>query len=57
MIGYYVHHVGRGHVHRAQALSEVLRRRGHAVTGLSSLERLAGWRCDWHVLPRDDSGP
>ena len=56
MIGYYVHHVGRGHVHRAGALATVLRDRGDEVTGLSSLEAPAGWPGDWVVLPRDDDG-
>ena len=56
MIGYYVHHVGRGHLHRAQALAAVLRGRGHDVTGLSSLDRPPGWTGDWVTLPRDDDG-
>ncbi len=54
MIGYYVHHVGRGHLHRAIALSRVL---GDELTGLSSLDRPAAWPGDWVVLPRDDDGP
>lgn len=56
MIGYYVHHVGRGHLHRAQALAAVMRARGTEVTGLSSLGRPADWPGDWLVLPRDDDG-
>lgn len=53
MIGYYVHHQGRGHVHRAQALAAAL---DEEVTGLSSLPRPPGWRGPWLELPRDDSG-
>ena len=56
MIGYYVHHVGSGHLHRAQALAAVLRRRGEQVTGLSSHPRPAGWPGDWVELDRDDDG-
>jgi hypothetical protein len=51
MIGYYVHHVGAGHLHRATALADVL---DVPVTGLSSLPRPAGWRGPWVSLPRDD---
>lgn len=51
MIGYYVHHVGQGHVHRA---IEVARRLGEQVTGLSSLPRPDGWPGPWLELPRDD---
>lgn len=55
MIGYYVHHVGRGHLHRATALASSL---GRPVTGLSSLPRPDGWTGDWIELERDDtSGP
>lgn len=56
MIGYYVHHVGRGHLHRACALAAELESRGEPVTGLSSLPRPEGWLGDWQQLPRDD-GP
>jgi hypothetical protein len=53
MIGYYVHHVGSGHLQRARAVAEV----AHApVTGLSSLPRPAGWSGEWVVLDRDDEG-
>jgi hypothetical protein len=52
VIGYYVHHQGRGHLHRAQALTETL---GEPVTGLSSLPRPADWHGPWVELPRDDS--
>ncbi|HXH79100.1 glycosyltransferase [Nocardioides sp.] len=57
MIGYYVHHVGRGHLHRAQALAVELEAHGEQVTGLSSLERPAGWPGEWVRLPRDDEVP
>ena len=56
MIGYYVHHVGRGHLHRAQALALELETHGEQVTGLSSLECPAGWPGEWIRLPRDDEG-
>lgn len=39
MIGYYVHHHGSGHLHRARSLAAVL---GRPVTGLSTLPRPAG---------------
>ncbi len=50
-IGYYVHHVGSGHVNRARAVAAVV---DADVTGLSSLERPDDWRGDWLVLERDD---
>jgi hypothetical protein len=53
MIGYYVHHQGRGHVHRAIAIAAVVDR---PVVGLSSLPRPARWRGPWIQLPRDDDG-
>ena len=56
MIGYYIHHVGRGHLHRAQVLADELSARGLAVTGLSSLSRPADWPGDWVDLARDDDG-
>lgn len=52
MIGYYVHHVGRGHLHRAAALAASL---DVPVTGLSSLPRPDGWAGDWIELDRDDA--
>lgn len=51
MIGYYVHHHGRGHVHRAVTLCASL---GEPVTGLSSLPRPASWQGAWVQLPPDD---
>lgn len=56
-IGYYVHHVGRGHLHRATALaSHLAASGGPAVTGLSSLPRPRNWPGDWVELARDDVG-
>lgn len=57
MIGYYVHHHGKGHLHRARALTECWRRAGTAVTVLSSLTRPEDWHGPWVQLPRDDLGP
>lgn len=51
MIGYYVHHQGRGHATRAAAIAARL---GREVTGLSSSPAPAGWTGEWIVLPRDD---
>ncbi|HEU5035554.1 MAG TPA: glycosyltransferase [Nocardioides sp.] len=51
MIGYYVHHHGRGHQHRAQALVHAL---DEEVVGLSSLPRPADWSGRWVELERDD---
>lgn len=51
MIGYYVHHHGRGHLHRAQALAAVV---SEPLTILSSLPRPPGWSGRWVGLPRDD---
>ncbi|GAB2870075.1 glycosyltransferase [Nocardioides pacificus] len=56
MIGWYVHHQGHGHLHRARAVAEVLAARGESVTGLSSLARPAGWAGEWVQLARDDVG-
>jgi hypothetical protein len=53
MIGYYIHHQGRGHLHRAIAIAEALQ---HPVVGLSSLPRPEGWNGDWVQLARDDEG-
>ena len=57
-VGYYVHHVGHGHLHRATALARHLAATGGAtVTGLSSLPRPADWPGPWVELARDDRGP
>jgi hypothetical protein len=56
VVGYYVHHVGSGHRHRAQVLAARLAHDGIAVTGLSSLPRPPGWVGEWVRLPPDDDG-
>lgn len=53
MIGYYVHHVGAGHLHRAQAVAG---RSASTITGLSSLPAPDGWPGPWLELDRDDRG-
>ncbi len=56
MIGWYVHHQGRGHLHRAQTVAALLHERtGEDVTGLSTLPRPADWPGDWVQLPPDDT--
>ena len=56
-IGYYVHHVGRGHLHRATALAAHLAATGGpSVTGLSSHPRPDDWPGEWVELARDDQG-
>lgn len=50
MIGWYVHHQGRGHLHRARAVTAHL---DEDVTVLSTLPR-EDWAADWLELPRDD---
>jgi hypothetical protein len=57
VIGYYVHHVGSGHLHRAQVLAERLAADGVDVTGLSSSPRPVDWAGEWLQLPPDDVGP
>lgn len=52
MIGYYVHHQGSGHLHRATVLAQAL---DEPVTGLSSLPRPEGWTGEWVRLERDDA--
>lgn len=51
MIGYYIHHQGRGHLHRATRLAREL---NGDVTGLSTLPRSDDWPGDWVQLPPDD---
>lgn len=51
MIGYYVHHHGTGHLHRAMTVAPQL---PGPVTGLSSLPRPEGWAGPWVQLARDD---
>ncbi|MFG3280973.1 glycosyltransferase [Streptomyces sp. NPDC048111] len=50
MIGYYVHHQGRGHLHRAQCIAAHV---PGPVTLLSSLPRPDAWRGPWVDLPPD----
>lgn len=57
MIGWYVHHQGSGHLHRALAVAARLAERGEEVTMLSSLPRPEGWCGEWVHLDRDDTGP
>ena len=52
MIGYYVHHQGRGHLHRAVSIARELR---EEVTGLSTLPRPGLWTGDWVQLDADDT--
>ena len=51
MIGYYVHHHGRGHLHRAVSIARELH---EDVTGLSTLPRPGLWAGDWIQLDADD---
>ena len=55
-IGYYVHHQGHGHLHRAQAFAAAWRSSGPEVVGLSTLPRPRAWDGPWVRLPRDDRG-
>ncbi len=58
MIGYYVHHQGSGHRHRAGSVQRAAALIGLEVTGLSTAPRPAGWTGDWVDLPDDaGSGP
>ncbi|OQR63461.1 hypothetical protein B6E66_14125 [Streptomyces maremycinicus] len=50
MIGYYVHHQGRGHLHRAQCIAAEV---DGPVALLSSLPRPAAWPGPWVPLPPD----
>lgn len=56
VVGYYVHHVGSGHRHRAEVLAARLAEDRVSVTGLSSLPRLPSWEGEWVRLPPDDDG-
>jgi Glycosyltransferase family 28 C-terminal domain len=53
VIGYYIHHVGHGHMAMARCIAPRLTDR---VTGLSSLPCPEDWPGDWLRLPRDDTG-
>lgn len=50
MIGYYVHHHGSGHLHRARAVADAW---GAEITGLSTLPRPTGWPGEWVQLADD----
>ncbi|WP_411700577.1 hypothetical protein [Conyzicola sp.] len=52
MIGYYAHHRGAGHLHRAMSIAHEL---GDEVTILSSSPRPAAWTGGWVDLPLDHS--
>ncbi len=54
MIGYYVHHQGNGHLHRAMTVAPHL---PGPVTGLSSLPKPESWTGPWVQLARDDTAP
>jgi hypothetical protein len=51
VIGWYVHHLGAGHLHRARAVCSEL---DGPVTVLSSLPRPRDWDIPWIQLERDD---
>ena len=53
MIGYYVHHQGRGHASRAASIAAATEQE---VVVLSSLPRPATWTGGWVLLDRDDGG-
>ncbi|MFJ5812069.1 glycosyltransferase [Streptomyces sp. NPDC093093] len=52
MIGYYVHHQGRGHLHRAQCIAAHVQ---HPLTILSSLPKPQSWAGGWVPLPPDET--
>lgn len=57
MSGYYIHHHGHGHLHRAGTVARaVARTHGSVLTGLSSRPRPAGWFGPWVGLA-DDADP
>ncbi|KUG58680.1 hypothetical protein [Nesterenkonia jeotgali] len=57
MIGWYIHHQGRGHLHRATAVAHAAAARGTRITGISSLAEPADWpsAAGWVQLARDDT--
>ena len=57
MIGWYIHHQGRRHLHRATAVAHAAAARGTQITGISSLPEPADWpsAAGWVQLARDDS--
>lgn len=55
MIGYYIHHVGRGHLHRALAVAAAWSdRTDEPMAGLSTLPRPDAWPGPWVNLTPDD---
>ena len=54
MIGWYVHHQGRGHLHRATVVAAAL---DQPVVGLSSLPSPGAPFADWVQLDPDDAHP
>lgn len=54
MIGYYVHHQGSGHLHRAISINQAF---AGPMTGLSTHGRPPGWVGDWVDLPDDAGSP
>lgn len=50
VVGWYVHHHGRGHLHRLEAVTRRLAEPPHV---LSSAPRPPGWRGGWDQLPLD----
>ncbi|WP_218220590.1 hypothetical protein [Nesterenkonia sp. Act20] len=56
MIGWYIHHQGHGHLHRATAVAQVAAAHGLRITGLSSLPQPPDWpSAAWVQLDRDDT--
>jgi predicted glycosyltransferase len=53
VIGYYVHHHGHGHLHRAQVIAAACRTE---VIGFSGLPKPEGWTGRWVELPSDAGG-
>lgn len=53
-VGYYVHHQGSGHTHRALSISQALPA-DVTVTGLSTAPKPTGWPAEWVQLA-DDAG-
>ncbi len=56
MIGWYIHHQGHGHLHRATAVARAAAAHGLPITGLSSLPQPPDWPdAAWVQLDRDDT--
>lgn len=53
-VGYYVHHHGSGHTHRALSIN---RASDLPITGLSTAPRPQDWRGPWLQLPDDAGAP